>query len=275
MFLINRLPFALLNDITPYERLYGKPPDYSFLRVFGCLCYAGTLSQGRKKFDSRARQCLFLGFTPGIKGYKLLDLSSHAVFVSRDVKFYEQILPYKRDPSPQPATSSHIPSHPISFDPFPDTPTPTPPPPSPPPPPSFSPSPQSPFLPLIEDMREGSIHDDYASEGEALALPFDPPKPSLPEPSLRRSDRQSKPPSYLVQNYKTQIPNLKPTNTSPHSLATLASFISDQNHTPEFQAYALSVLSMSEPDSYREAIQHEHWRKAIMEELKALQANGT
>jgi len=39
VFLINRLPSKVINNETPYERLYGHPPDYSFLRTFGCAVW--------------------------------------------------------------------------------------------------------------------------------------------------------------------------------------------------------------------------------------------
>ena len=49
VFLINVIPTPLLNNITPHEKLFGKPYDISFLKVFGCLCYASTITAHRKK----------------------------------------------------------------------------------------------------------------------------------------------------------------------------------------------------------------------------------
>ncbi|EPS58783.1 hypothetical protein M569_16029, partial [Genlisea aurea] len=75
--------------------LYGKTPAYSDMRSFGSLCYASTLQNHRKKFHSRARKCIFIGYPPNIKGYRLYDLETEEVFQSRDVIFYESEYPFQ------------------------------------------------------------------------------------------------------------------------------------------------------------------------------------
>lgn len=44
VYLINRLPTHVLGGEVPLNRLYHCDPDYSFLRVFGCLCFRCLIS---------------------------------------------------------------------------------------------------------------------------------------------------------------------------------------------------------------------------------------
>jgi len=89
----NRTPSKLLEGQTPYELVYGDKPNYDLIKVFGCLCFAQTGSGD--KFASRSRRCIFIGYPFGKKSWKLYDLTNHKIFESRDVKFYEENLPFK------------------------------------------------------------------------------------------------------------------------------------------------------------------------------------
>lgn len=53
--LINRLPAPVLEDNCAFEVLTKTLPIYDDIKVFGCLCYASTSSQGRHKFSPRAK----------------------------------------------------------------------------------------------------------------------------------------------------------------------------------------------------------------------------
>lgn len=88
-FLINRLPTPSLGSKTPYELLYNKLPDFSFLKTFGSLCYASPLLSHSTKLDPRARQCVFIGYRHGTNDNLLFDMKSIEVLLSRHVNFHE------------------------------------------------------------------------------------------------------------------------------------------------------------------------------------------
>lgn len=46
-------------------------------------------SRNWHKFDPRVARCVFIGFKFGMKGYKVLDLATQQIHITRDVTFYE------------------------------------------------------------------------------------------------------------------------------------------------------------------------------------------
>ena len=93
-YLINRLPSSILNGKSPFSLVYGREPNLSHLRSFGCLCFAVIL-KGSDKFSEKAEKCVLIGYASGKKAYKLLSLENRSVLYSRDVKFYETVFPFK------------------------------------------------------------------------------------------------------------------------------------------------------------------------------------
>ncbi|WVY96778.1 hypothetical protein V8G54_028929 [Vigna mungo] len=111
VFLINEMPTHVLQNETPHERLHGSPCDLSMLRVFGCLCYANTITSHRKKFDDRAIPGIFLGFKKHTKGYLFLNLKNHKIEISRNVVFHENTFPYHNTSKTDNSLSLPIPHH--------------------------------------------------------------------------------------------------------------------------------------------------------------------
>lgn len=95
VFLINRLPTKILNNRSPWECLFNRPPDYNFLRRFGCVCFPWLRPYNKHKLEFMSRPCVFIGYSLNHLGYRCLDLDIGYVFLSRHVIFNEQVFPFK------------------------------------------------------------------------------------------------------------------------------------------------------------------------------------
>jgi gag-polypeptide of LTR copia-type len=112
VFVINRLRASPLFHISPYQKLFDKIPDYSFLRAIGCLCFPLLRPYAPHKLAPRSQPCVFIGYSIIHKGYKCLDLTTNRVYISRHVVFDETIFPFQQSPSLPPAhISSPAPAH--------------------------------------------------------------------------------------------------------------------------------------------------------------------
>lgn len=85
IYLINRLSSSILNIMSPYKKPYGTPPLCDHLKSFGYLFYSHSSSIERDKFQPMALAFVFIGYLCGKKGYKLLNLLNHSIFLFRDV----------------------------------------------------------------------------------------------------------------------------------------------------------------------------------------------
>ena len=86
----NRTPTtAIKEDKTPYERWYGKKPNVSHFKVFGCVAYSHVPDAERQKLDKKAVKLRFVGYSKVSKGYRLLDENTRKLITRRDVSFNE------------------------------------------------------------------------------------------------------------------------------------------------------------------------------------------
>ncbi|KAL0410883.1 UNVERIFIED_CONTAM: Copia protein [Sesamum latifolium] len=114
--LLNRLPTSILSWKMPYELLHKRAPLYENLHVFGCLCFATLTKPHKDKFGKRALRYVFLGYSAGRKGFKVYDLETNQLLVSRDVVFHKNHFPF-HSLSPAPASADlPLPILPLSSD---------------------------------------------------------------------------------------------------------------------------------------------------------------
>jgi len=76
------MPTVVLNGCTPFERLFKSSPDYSFLRIFGRLCFPLLRPYNQHKLDFRSSPCVFLCYSSTHLGYRCFDLSSSRMYIA-------------------------------------------------------------------------------------------------------------------------------------------------------------------------------------------------
>lgn len=243
VFLINRLPTTALKQKSPFELLFSKLPDFSFLKIFGSLCYASSLNRARTKLDPRARQCVFLGFQNGTKGYLVFDLKSRELLLSRHVIFHENVFPF------------HNLHHTLDHKPVEELPLPT---------------------------SLGTSHIDFTTPEINLNPPPHPNSPlptSAPHP-VRHSTRIRKIPSHL-QEYQLSLPSsLVASQSSSQALLSgikhpISSVLSYASYSPKHLAFATNVSTLVEPKTYAQASKCPKWQAAMTQELEALARTNT
>ncbi|KAJ0855589.1 putative RNA-directed DNA polymerase [Helianthus annuus] len=276
VYLINRLPSSVLNGRSPFEMMFGFSPSLSHLRNFGCLCFSTVLTDS-DKFAYHADKCVFLGYSNFKKGYKLLSLDTKKIFFSRDVKFYENVYPFKTKSFDSQETicgknlnqlnffdeyASEIPdmpddeegtngaNNPISDDQQP-----------------LSPSTSAP-VPVVDQSQQGgqessSRQDDSGRAEDTLGLDEDT---NLSEGtySIRKSSRNvifpRKLSDYIVEG-KVKY--------------GIEKTVSYSNLSVENLCFVSSLNKMVEPSSYSEAIKDPRWIEAMNKEMEALYKNET
>uniref|UniRef100_A0AAG5DHX2 Uncharacterized protein n=1 Tax=Anopheles atroparvus TaxID=41427 RepID=A0AAG5DHX2_ANOAO len=87
-YLQNRLPSAAVKS-TPFEMWFGRKPEVKHLRLFGCSGYMMIPAAKRSKLDVKAVKMTFVGYSAEHKAYRMLDMSTGQIHISRDVRFIE------------------------------------------------------------------------------------------------------------------------------------------------------------------------------------------
>ena len=91
----NLIPSRRLPGHIPLESFTGKQQNIAHLRVFGAKCWAkiptvhGVQVTGGSKLDPRSAVCRLLGYGTGSGNYKVQDVETGRMYISRDVIFEE------------------------------------------------------------------------------------------------------------------------------------------------------------------------------------------
>ncbi|GJS02073.1 retrovirus-related pol polyprotein from transposon TNT 1-94 [Tanacetum coccineum] len=74
---------------TPYELLHNKPPDLSYLHVFGALCYPTNDSENLGKLQPKADIGIFIGYAPTKKAFRIYNRRTRRIIETIHVDFDE------------------------------------------------------------------------------------------------------------------------------------------------------------------------------------------
>ncbi|KAL0364520.1 UNVERIFIED_CONTAM: hypothetical protein Sangu_0549600 [Sesamum angustifolium] len=85
-------PTKAVQNMTPIEAWSGKKPSAKHLRVFGSICYVHIPTEKRHKLEEKTEKGIFLGYSTQSKGYRIYNLKTKKLIISRDVEFDEDAM---------------------------------------------------------------------------------------------------------------------------------------------------------------------------------------
>nr|KYP60023.1 Retrovirus-related Pol polyprotein from transposon TNT 1-94 [Cajanus cajan] len=89
VYLLIRCPTKVVRDKTPIEAWSGKKPSAKHLRVFGSICYIHVPDEKRHKLEDKTVRGIFLGYNSQSKGYRVYNLQTKKLTISRDIEVDE------------------------------------------------------------------------------------------------------------------------------------------------------------------------------------------
>jgi hypothetical protein len=101
----------VLKNISSFEKLFSRTPDYNFLKVFGCACFPNLRPYNSHKFSLRSKQCFFLGYSSHHKDYKCYHHEYSRMFISHDVVFHETVFPFCKNPLQSALSPPNLPTY--------------------------------------------------------------------------------------------------------------------------------------------------------------------
>ncbi|WCJ26514.1 Retrovirus-related Pol polyprotein from transposon RE1 [Euphorbia peplus] len=88
-YVLNRVLIRSILNKTPYELWKGRKPKIGYFRTFGCKCYVLNTKEHLSKFDSKADEAIFLGYSTHSKAYRVFNKRTQTLDESIHVKFDE------------------------------------------------------------------------------------------------------------------------------------------------------------------------------------------
>jgi hypothetical protein len=88
-YLRNRSPTSANGGVkTPFEIFTGKKPNLKFIRVFGTICYMKKYNHKKEKLEDQSIKCYLVGYGP--RWYELIDFETGKRYTSIHVVFQDE-----------------------------------------------------------------------------------------------------------------------------------------------------------------------------------------
>lgn len=87
VYVLNRCPTRSVVGRTLEECWSNRRPSVRHLEVFGCIAYSHVPDTLRRKLDDKGEKCFFIGYSEDSKTYRLYNLTTVKVIISRDITF--------------------------------------------------------------------------------------------------------------------------------------------------------------------------------------------
>ncbi|RVW89100.1 Retrovirus-related Pol polyprotein from transposon TNT 1-94 [Vitis vinifera] len=273
-YLINRMPSRVLTFQSPRQLFLKQFPHTHAassdlpLKVFGCTTFVHVYPQNRSKFAPRANKCIFLGYSPTQKGYKCYSPTNKRFYTTMDVSFFEHVFFYPKSHVQGESMNEHQ---------------------------------------VWESFLEGihSFHSESPNPSQFAPTELSTPMPpsiqpaqhtNVPSPVTIQSPMPIQPiaPQLANENLQVYIRRRKRQELEHGSQSTCGQYIDSNSSLPEEnigEDRAGEVLIPSIDDStlpialrkgVRRCSQHNtrgikisEWKKAVQDEIDALEKNGT
>ncbi|XP_059590837.1 retrovirus-related Pol polyprotein from transposon RE1 isoform X2 [Vitis vinifera] len=303
-YLINRMPSRVLTFQSPRQLFLKQFPHTHAassdlpLKVFGCTAFVHVYSQNRSKFAPRANKCIFLGYSPTQKGYKCYSPTNKRFYTTMDVSFFEHVFFYPKSHVQGESMNEHhvwesflegVPSF------HSESPNPS----------QFAPTELStPMPPSVQPAQHTNVPSPVTIQSP---MPIQPIAPQLANENLqvyiRRRKRQelehgsqSTCGQYIDSNSslpeenigedragEVLIPSIDD-STLPIALRKgvrrctdhpIGNYVTYEGLSPSYRAFATSLDDTQVPNTIQEALKISEWKKAVQDEIDALEKNGT
>ncbi|GJR56686.1 retrovirus-related pol polyprotein from transposon TNT 1-94 [Tanacetum coccineum] len=232
---------------TPYELLHNKPPDLSYLHVFGALCYPTNDSENLGKLQPKADIGIFIGYAPTKKAFRIYNRRTRRIIETIHVDFDELTAMASEHSSSGPALHEMTPVS-LSSGLMPN------------------PSPSTPFVPpsrsdwdlLFQPMFDESLNVDFHAPEVIAPIPeaVEPEHAvSTGSPSSTTVDQDAPSPSTSHTTQGTQTP-------------IISHDVEEDNHDIEVAHMGNDpYFGIPIPENYKEALTQACWIEAMQEEL--------